>query len=219
MAPLKHTYIIIGMLWRRQFDPIISYTINTITFTHKQREVVIKVGKEGNSIPIVNHIAIKRHSRQATQCYFILARDKKTDITKITSKEDLQYRNFLQKYTSIFIDDLPTKLPPKRPEDHKIDLIPGNAPPIKAPYRTSQAQQNEIMNQVNELLQAGLIRPSSSPFGSPVLLVHKKDGSFRMCVDYKALNKITIKSQFPIPRINNIFDRLYVEPHCFQEST
>ena len=187
--------IIIGMPWRKQFDPTISYMNNTITFWHKKKEVAIKVGKEGNFIPIVNHISIKRHSRQAMQCFFILARDKKSDKTETYSENELKYKNFLRKYTSIFIDDLPTTLPPKRPEDHKIDLIPGNAPPIKAPYRTSQAQQTEIMNQVNELLEVGLIRPSSSLFRSPVLLVHKKDGSFRTCVNYRALNKITIKNR------------------------
>ena len=101
---------------------------------HKNREVVIKVGKEGNSIPLVNHIAIKRHSKQATQCYFILARDQKNEETYQYSKNDIKYHTFLEKYKSIFIDDLPTTLPPNRPEDHKIDLILGTAPPIKAPY-------------------------------------------------------------------------------------
>lgn len=72
----------------------------------------------------------------------------------------------------------------------------------------SRAQQEEIMSQVHELLEKGLIHPSSSPFCSPVLLVQKKDGTYRMCVDYRALNKSTIKNQFPVPRIEDIFDKL-----------
>ena len=87
-----------------------------------------------------------------------------------------------------------------------IDLIPRIAPPNR-PYRVSRAQQEEIMSQVHELLEKGLIRPSSSPFCSPVLLV-QKDGTYRMCVDYRALNKSTIKNRFPVPRIEDIFDKL-----------
>ena len=93
-------------------------------------------------------------------------------------------------------------------DDHEIELVLGTSPPNKLPYRVSLAQQEEIMSQVNELLQKGLVLPSSSPFCSPVLLVQKKDGSFRMCVDYRALNKSTIKNRFPVPRIEDIFDKL-----------
>ncbi|MCO5553550.1 hypothetical protein L7F22_007072 [Adiantum nelumboides] len=103
---------------------------------------------------------------------------------------------------------LPSTLPPVRPEDHTIDLIPGSTRPNRPPYRVSRAQNEEIMNQVKDLLEKGLIQPSSSPFCSPVLLVLKKDGSWRMCIDYRALNKITIKNRFPIPRIDDILDRL-----------
>ncbi|MCO5612108.1 hypothetical protein L7F22_066370 [Adiantum nelumboides] len=103
---------------------------------------------------------------------------------------------------------LPDRLPPERPEDHRIDLIPGSSPPNQPPYRVSLSQQEEIMKQVTELLEKGLIRPSSSPYCSPVLLVQKKDGTFRMCVDYRSLNKITIKNRFPIPRIDDILDKL-----------
>ena len=81
-------------------------------------------------------------------------------------------------------------------------------PPNRPPYRVSYAQQEEIMTQVKELLEKGMKRPSSSPFCSPVLLVQKKDGSYCMCVDYRALNKSTIQKCFPVPRIEDIFDKL-----------
>src|SRR5271168_382171 len=98
----------------------------------------------------------------------------------------------------IFVkDSIPGELPPSRGEDdHRIDLIPGISPPNKPPYRVSPAQQEEIMAQVNELVEKGMVRPSSSPFCSLVSLVQKKDGSYRMCVDYRALNKNTIKNCF-----------------------
>ena len=87
-------------------------------------------------------------------------------------------------------------------------LIPGSSPPNQPPYRVSLMQQEEIMKQVEELLEKGLIRPSTSPYCSPVLLVQKKDGTFRMCLDYRSLNKITIKNRFPIPRIDDILNKL-----------
>ena len=115
---------------------------------------------------------------------------------------------FLKQYQDCFSESLPGVLPPERPEDHTIVEIPGTSPPNRPPYRVSVAQQEEIMSQVNELLDKGLIQPSSSPYCSPVLLVQKKDGSWRMCIDYRALNKNTIKNRFPIPRIDDVLDKL-----------
>ena len=89
------------------------------------------------------------------------------------------------------------EIPPSREEDdHPIDLIPRSSPPNKPPYRVSWAQQEEIRRQVQELVEKGMARPSLSQFCSPVLLVHKKDGSYRMCVDYHALNRIIVKNIF-----------------------
>ena len=117
--------------------------------------------------------------------------------------------NFLKGYKDCFSTELPDELPPMcGDDDHRIDLIPRSSPPNRAPYRVSYAQQEEILTQVNELLEKGMIRPSSSPFCSPILLVQKKDGSYHMCIDYRALNKNTIKNCFPIPCIEDIFDRL-----------
>ena len=121
---------------------------------------------------------------------------------------DRERHEFINNFADCFSDSLPGELPPKRPEDHTIDLVPGSSPPNQPPYRVSGSQQEEIFRQVSELLEKGLIRPSSSPYCSPILLVQKKDGSFRMCIDYRSLNKITIKNRFPIPRIDDIMDKL-----------
>ena len=79
----------------------------------------------------------------------------------------------------------------------------------KVPYRLSNAEMEELRNQVETLLEQGWIRPSSSPYGSPVIFVPKKNGQWRMCIDYRALNKITVKNRYPLPRIEELLDRLH----------
>ncbi|MCO5559649.1 hypothetical protein L7F22_013250 [Adiantum nelumboides] len=140
--------------------------------------------------------------------YLIFAREVSDCDESNLSVLDKERSMFLQQYSDCFSDSLPSQLPPERPEDHAIDLVPGSNPPNRPPYRVRAAQQKEIISQVEELLGKGLIQPSSSPFCSPVLLVQKKDGSWRMCIDYRALNKNTIKNRFPIPRIDDILDKL-----------
>ena len=92
--------------------------------------------------------------------------------------------------------------------DFRIDLIPGAMPIAKSPYRLAPSEMQELSSQLNELLSKGFIRPSFSPWGAPVLFVKKKDGSFRMCIDYRELNKLTIKNRYPLPRIDDLFDQL-----------
>lgn len=96
----------------------------------------------------------------------------------------------------------PTSLPPTRPHDHHINLQPGSVPVNVRPYRYPYFQKAEIEKAITELQSSGFIRPSASPFSSPVLLVKKKDGSMRMCVDYRALNNVTVKDRFPIPVVD-----------------
>ena len=94
-------------------------------------------------------------------------------------------------------EDLPNELPPRREVDHKIEVKPGTEPPSKAPYRLSQKELEELKSQLDELLAKGYIRQSKSPYGAPVLFVDKKDGKLRLCVDYRALNKVTVKKSYP----------------------
>ena len=119
-----------------------------------------------------------------------------------------QAKKLLAEFADVFPDDLPSGLPPKREVDHKIELEPGCVPPTKAPYRMSPLELDELKKQLSELSSKGFIQPSKSPFGAPVLFVRKKDGTRRLCIDYRALNKFTIKNKYPLPRVDELLDRL-----------
>ncbi|GJZ78456.1 putative reverse transcriptase domain-containing protein [Tanacetum coccineum] len=113
-------------------------------------------------------------------------------------------------FPEVFPDDL-TGLPPVREIEFRIDLIPGALPVVKSPYRLAPSEMQELSNQLKELQEKGFIRPSHSPWGAPVLFVKKKDGALRMCIDYRELNKLTIKNRYPLLRIDDLFDQLKSE--------
>nr|GFA54503.1 putative reverse transcriptase domain-containing protein [Tanacetum cinerariifolium] len=113
------------------------------------------------------------------------------------------FRDFLE----VFPEDL-LGIPPARPVEFQIDLVPGVVPVARAPYRLAPSEIKELAKQLQELSDKGFIRPSSSPWGAPVLFVKKKDGSFRICIDYRELNKLTVKNRYPLPGIDDLFDQL-----------
>ncbi|KAM0025819.1 putative nucleotidyltransferase, Ribonuclease H [Helianthus debilis subsp. tardiflorus] len=124
-----------------------------------------------------------------------------------TKSKELKEIPVVSEYPNVFPEDLP-RLPPDREVEFRIHLIPGTIPIAKAPYRLSPTEMLELKRQLDELLSKGFIQPSSSPWGAPVLFVKKKDGSMRMCFDYRELNKVTIKNRYPLPRIDDLFDQL-----------
>ncbi|GJU68270.1 putative reverse transcriptase domain-containing protein [Tanacetum coccineum] len=110
-------------------------------------------------------------------------------------------------FEDVFPEDL-SGLPPQRQVEFRIDLVPGATPIAKSPYRLAPSEMQELSGQLQELQDKGFIRPSHSPWGAPVLFVKKKDGSLRMCIDYRELNKLTVKNRYPLPRIDDLFDQL-----------
>ncbi|GKF55641.1 hypothetical protein Tco_0165981 [Tanacetum coccineum] len=120
-------------------------------------------------------------------------------------------QKYMLKGCHIFLSHVTTKETEDKSEKKRlkdINLIPGVAPVARVPYRLAPSEMNELSDQLQDLSDKGFIRPSSSPWGAPVLFVKKKDGLFRTCIDYRELNKLTVKNHYPLPRIDDLFDQL-----------
>ncbi|KAJ9542547.1 hypothetical protein OSB04_029053 [Centaurea solstitialis] len=126
-----------------------------------------------------------------------------------SKKDKLEVKDVevVRDYPEVFPEYL-VSLPSDREIEFRMDLVPGATPIAKAPYRLAPSELKEMLAQLQELLDKGFIRPSTSPWGAPVLFVKKKDGTMRMCIDYRELNKVTVKNKYPLPRIDDLFDQL-----------
>ncbi|GKF05740.1 putative reverse transcriptase domain-containing protein, partial [Tanacetum coccineum] len=113
----------------------------------------------------------------------------------------------IRDFPKVFPNDL-SGLSPIREIEFRIELTPGAMPIAKSPYRLAPSELEELSGKLKELQDKGFIRSSSSPWGAPMLFVKKKNGSFRMCIDYKELNKLTVKNRYPLPRIDGLTDQL-----------
>jgi hypothetical protein len=156
------------------------------------------------SLRMISAMQLKRSMRKGCQMFAITISDRDDEAEQEASLDDYP---ILQEYADVFPSELPG-MPPRRAVDFHIDLVPGAEPVSRAPYRMTTNELNELKLQLEELLEKGHIRPSVSPWGAPVIFVKKKDGSLRLCIDYRQLNKVTIKNRYPLPRIDDLFDQL-----------
>lgn len=135
------------------------------------------------------------------------AQDKKGGLPGVNDETPHEVKNVINEYYDLFAP--PTGLPPSRPgHDHKITLTTDARPPYRYPFRLSPKETEELEKQLKEMLAKGHIQPSNSPFGAPVLFAKKKDGTLRLCIDYRALNKSTVRDRYPLPHIGNLLDKL-----------
>ncbi|GJW39286.1 putative reverse transcriptase domain-containing protein [Tanacetum coccineum] len=140
-------------------------------------------------------------------CHVFLAHVTTKDTEDKSKEKRLEDVPIVRGFLEVFLEDL-SRIPPTRQVEFRIDLIPGAASIARAPYRLAPSEMKELLEQLKELSDKGFIRPSSSPWGAPVLFFKKKNGSFQMCIDYLELNKLTVKNRYLLPRIDDLFDQL-----------
>ncbi|GKA04997.1 putative reverse transcriptase domain-containing protein [Tanacetum coccineum] len=193
--------VIIGMDWLVERDAVIVCGKKEVHVPYKNKTLVVKGDSGASRLKVISCIKARKYIERGSQLFLAQVTEKEP------SKKQLQDVPVIRNFPEVFPDDLPG-LPPPRQVEFRIELVPGAAPVARAPYRLAPSELKELSDQLKELLEKGFIRPSSSPWGAPVLFVKKKDGSFRMCIDYRELNKLTVKNRYPLPRIDDLFDQL-----------
>jgi hypothetical protein len=203
--------VILGMPWLQSVNPSIDWQAHTIT-------IPADAHRPATTLQLIKHKQLKREIRRGNlDAIYVLRRALEPDDDPAEEpanspgsldqeKAKTETRRIVDEYRDVFAEEL--KKPPERSVDHRINLIPGSTPPCRPTYRMSPLENDEVKRQLETLLASGVIRTSGSAFGAPVLLTKKKDGTWRFCIDFRALNAITIKDKYPLPRIDELFDRL-----------
>nr|GFB17539.1 putative reverse transcriptase domain-containing protein [Tanacetum cinerariifolium] len=200
---------IIGMDWLAEYQAVIVCAEKIVCIPWGN-ETLIKHGdgsKQGNAtrLSIISYTKTDKYVKKGFPIF--LAHITAKEVEDKSKKKRLEDVPIVRNFPEVFPEEL-TGLPSTRPVEFQIDLVPGAAPVAWAPYRLAPSEMKELAEQLKELFDKGFIRPSSAPWGAPVLFVKKKDGSFRMCIDYRELNKLTVKNRYLLPRIDDLFNQL-----------
>ncbi|GJS01963.1 putative reverse transcriptase domain-containing protein [Tanacetum coccineum] len=194
--------VILGMDWLASHRATIDCYARTVIFGNvRQPEFVYHGSSPLKSVKLIS--AMKARTLISHGCQGFLASVMDTSL----ESPNIENLSVVREFADVFPDELPG-LPPAREIEFGIELIPGAEPISKAPYRMAPVELKELKEQLQEMLENGFIRPSVSPWGAPVLFVKKKDGSMRLCIDYRELNRITIRNRYPLSRIDDLFDQL-----------
>ncbi|GJV55285.1 putative reverse transcriptase domain-containing protein [Tanacetum coccineum] len=201
--------IIIGMDWLAKYHVLIVCDEKVIRIPYGDEVLIVRGddydGRSKSKLNIISCAKTQKYMHKGCQVYLAQVTSKKNeDKSEEKQVEDVP---IVREFLEVFPEDLPG-LPPARQVEFQIDLVPGATPVARAPYRLAPAELQELSTQLQELSDIGFIRPSSSPWGAPVLFVKNKDGSFWMCTHYRELNRLTVKNQYPLLRIDDLVDQL-----------
>ncbi|GJT04027.1 reverse transcriptase domain-containing protein [Tanacetum coccineum] len=200
--------VIVGMDWMAEHRAEVMCYEKYIRVPYGNDMLIVQGERSGvkneSRLEVISSIRTQKYIDQGCQVFLIqIMKEEETKIPERRIEDVPVVRDFPE----VFPEEL-LGLPPTRQVEFHIELIPGAAPVARAPYRLAPVEMKELAEQLKELFDKGFIRPSSSLWGAPILFVKKKDGSFRMCIDYRELNKLTVKNCYPLPRIDDLFDQL-----------
>ncbi|GJU54568.1 putative reverse transcriptase domain-containing protein [Tanacetum coccineum] len=199
--------IILGIDWLAAHRATIDCHSRRVIFGDIHAPEFIYHGSlPGKPMKIISALKARTLLSHGCEGFLATIHDTTSDVSSIHDQP------IVSEFQDVFPEELPG-IPPIRDVEFNIELIPGAEPISKAPYRMAPIELKELKDQLQELLERGFIRPSVSPWGAPVLFVKKKDGSMRLCIDYRELNKITIRNRYPLPRIDDLFDQLQGAKH------
>ncbi|KAL4348724.1 hypothetical protein GQ457_17G014770 [Hibiscus cannabinus] len=196
--------MVLGVDWLKKFSPVVlDFNEMTLSFDQGDRKVILQGGNKPSSFKVISDKRMQKITEKDPEIqgeiYLLSAEHEDTEIPESIKK-------LLTGYEDVFAE--PKGMPPERTHDHAIILKTGAQPVNLRPYRFPYYQKAEIEKQVSDMLASSIIQTSKSPFAAPCLLVKKKDGSWRMCVDYRQLNELTVKDKFPIPVVEDLLDEL-----------
>jgi hypothetical protein len=216
VIPMDVFHVLLGRPWKYDINVIHDGRKNTYTLEKNGcKHMLLPIEDKGvkeeasPSILLMSGKELLNEVKKEQEMQFVVVRNPRVILTN-TSMDDLpvEIQELLDNFVDIMVDELPHSLPPIRSISHHIDLIPGASFPNKEAYRLTPQENEEVKNQVQELLDKGLVRESLSPCAVPTVLSPKKDGGWRMCTDSRAINKITIRYRFPLPRMDDLMDCL-----------
>ncbi|GJV61173.1 putative reverse transcriptase domain-containing protein [Tanacetum coccineum] len=201
--------VIIGMDWLAKYHAVIVCAEKIVRIPFGDEILIVRgdksSNKQGTQLNIISYTKAQEYLTKG--CHVFLANITLTKDEDKSKEKRLEDVPVVQEFPEVFPEDLPG-IPPTRQVEFRINLVPGATPVARASYRLASSEMKELAEQLQELADKGFIRPSSLPCGALVLFVKKKDGSFRMCIDYRELNKLTVKNRYPLPRIDDLFDQL-----------
>jgi hypothetical protein len=194
--------IMIGMDWLEMHEVILNCKTKRLSLVDDEGHRWVIVGRnQGVSLRFISSLQLRKSMRKGCKLYAILVLNEKG------VAEGLEHLPMVKEFADVFPKELPG-MPPERELEFTIDLKPGTEPIVRMPNQMSTPELQEMKMQLEELLDLALIRPSVSPWGAPVIFIRKKDGSWKLCIDYRQLNKAMIKNQYPLPRIDDLFDQM-----------
>lgn len=233
LMPLAPAEIVLGNSWMKPRHVLLQTgSAPTCTVRTARGPIVLQSSSvhttEDPTLVLISAASVKRHVSHGLTAYVAYVTDSFSNVSINSaidrSEDDIggegeaprpglsapeRYRPILERYKDVYPPSLPSQLPPHRNISHPIPLEPNTRPMSRPMYRLSPKELTDMTSQITELLERGFIIPSTSPYGAPVIFVKKKDGSLRMCIDYRALNKVTVKNRYPMPRIDDVLDKLH----------